>query len=142
MPNLALRYGFLLFLCLLAFFWLMNFAGHVQKFNFRYFNGLFHLIFIFLAIREYKAKFNEDFSHLSGTTMGIMTSMFAVVPFAIFISAYLAFDTRLMIHIQENVPEEGQFLTPLMCGVSMLLEGLAITFVLSYIITRIVDAYS
>ena len=140
MPKLALRYGFLLFLCLLAFFWLMNFAGQIQKFNYRFFNGLFHLVFVFLAIREYKSRFSEDFNYLSGTAMGIMTSMFAVVPFAIFITAYLAIDTRLMIYLQENVPQVGQFLTPIMCGVTILMEGLAVTFVLSYIMTRVVDS--
>ena len=127
--------------CILVFFLLMKFVGQVHNFNFRVFNGLFHIIFVSLAIREYKSKFSKEFNYLSGTATGIITSMVGVIPFAIFIAAYLAIDTQLMLELQENVPHIGRYLTPITSGITILMEGLAITFILSYIITRIVDAH-
>ncbi len=140
MQKIAIKYGLLLFACIVSFFLLMKFFGQAQNFNFRALNGLFHLIFIYYAIRDYKAQFKEEFNYLSGTSTGIVTSMFAVIPFAIFVVIFLAIDTSLMTHLQENVPGVGGYLTPVGCGISILMEGFAMTFVLSYIITRFVGA--
>ena len=138
MQKIALKYGLMLFACILGFFLIMKFIGQGQNFNFRVLNGLFHIVFVTLAIKEYKSKFEKEFNYLSGSAAGIMTSMVAVIPFAVFIVVFLGIDTNLMTHLQENVPRVGGYLTPIACGISILMEGLAVTFILSYIITRVV----
>ncbi len=88
---------------------------------------------------EYKHWHEAEFNFLSGTSLGVLTSMAAVIPFAVFVGFYLAIDVKTMTHLQENIPHLGSYLTPVTAGVSILMEGLAFTIIASYIITRIID---
>ena len=139
MNRIAFKRGWPLFVCFVALFLFMKTIGQVQQFNFRILNGFFHILFITLAIRDYKSTYPELFNYLSGTAVGMMTSLVGVIPFAVFMIVYLNVDSEFMIYLQENIKGIGMYLTPFYSGVIILMEGLAVSLLLSYIITRMLS---
>ena len=94
---------------------------------------------ITLAIREYRKAHPEGLSnYLSGVAMGMYSSLIGVVGFVIFMVLYLSGDSELMAHIQANTPV-GDYLNPITASLFILVEGVAVSLIGSYIVTRIVD---
>lgn len=129
-----------MFLGFIGYFVLMNVLNLATRFNFRVFNGVIHIILIYLAIKAYDRSNPEGFNYLSGVAMGIITSVIGVIPFAIFQIAFLSYNASFMEALQQAMPSIGQYLTPWTTGLIVLMEGLAVSFVASYIIMRIVES--
>ena len=142
MKKIALRYGALMFAGFLLYFLLMKALHLSDNYNFRIFNGVIHISLIFMAIRQYRSDRPDEFNYLSGAASGVVTSVVGVLPFAIFQLIYLSIDNSFMSYLQQNVASIGQYLTPFTAALIILMEGLAVSVIASYIVMRVVDARS
>ena len=136
-----MRYGLIMAVGFILYFLIMQALGFGNNYYFRIFNAAIHLTLITLAIKSYKDQFPEEFNYLSGVSAGIVTSLVGVVPFAIFMLIFLAVTPDFMESIQIEAENVGRYLTPFTASLIVLLEGLAVSIVASYIIMRIVDSY-
>lgn len=139
MKSIAIRYGLGLALSLIAFFLIMHFFGLSQNYNFRMFNAVIHIAFIYLGVRKY---FNEtggrNFNYVAGTAQGMYLSLIGVLVFALFMILFMAADTIFLEALKES-KELGKYLTPFTAGVALIVEGIAISLILSYIVTRVIE---
>ncbi len=140
MTKIAVKFGLIFFAALLVYFLLMRSLDLSDNFDFRVFNGLFQSVIIYLALRTYSRKFPQDWNYLTGVITGVLTSLIGVLPFAIFQILHLNINVGFMNHLKENVPYIGQYLNPFYASLIVLVEGMAVGMVLSYICMRIVDA--
>ncbi len=140
MTKIAVKFGLIFFAALLVYFLLMRSLDLSDNFDFRVFNGLFQSVIIYLALRTYSRKFPQDWNYLTGVITGVLTSLIGVLPFAIFQILHLNMNVGFMNHLKENVPYIGQYLNPFYASLIVLVEGMAVGMVLSYICMRIVDA--
>ena len=139
MKKIAIKYGLLMLAGFTAFFLIMHLLGHSQNYNLRIFNGIIHIGLIALAIREYRKAEPESLSnYLSGVAMGIYASLIGVVGFTIFMVLYLSADPVLMAAIQASIPI-GEYFNPITASLFILVEGVAVSLIGSYIVTRIID---
>jgi len=143
MKKIAFKYGFWMLFGFIAFFLLMWATGQAENIYLRLFNGIIHLTLIGLAINEYR-RLNPKNVHnyVSGVGMGFYTSAFGVIGFGVFIMLFLSFNPDLMASINESIPlhtSKTRF-NPITAGAMVIAEGIAITLIGSYIMTRIVDA--
>ena len=138
--KIVLKYGLLLFVGLLSYFAIMQVFGLSQNYDFRVLNAIIQTTMIYLAVRKYAKEYRSDFNYLSGTLVGISTTVVGVLPFAIFQMINLVASPALLEHIQANAPVVGPYLSPFTAGLIVLVEGLAVGLVLSYLTMRIVDA--
>lgn len=140
MKKIAFQYGPIMFAGFLLYFLLMKALNLSENYNFRIFNGIIHLILLYMAIRAYRNQFPEEFNVLSGVSVGVMSSAVGVVPFALFQLIYLNIDTDFMQYLQDNVSMIGEYLTPFSAALILIMEGLAVSFVASYVFVRMVMA--
>ncbi len=134
-------YGILLFAGFLLYFLLMRSIGLYTELNLRVFNIVIHSVFIYLAIRSYYLTHpdKKTINYVKGALAGIRPGVIGVALFGLFQLVYLHFDEALMQSLQDN-EMIGTHLNPYTASGVVLFEGLATTFVLSYIFMRIVDA--
>ncbi|HMQ63354.1 MAG TPA: DUF4199 domain-containing protein [Flavilitoribacter sp.] len=139
MKKIAIKYGLWMFAGFVAFFLTMHLLGLSHRYFFRIFNGVFHIAAIYYAIREYR-KQNEDSinNYVSGVAMGVYTSAVGVLGFTIFMLLYLAFDTGFMEHLRAAMPI-GEYLNPITASLFILTEGIVVSLIGSYLVTRVID---
>lgn len=139
MKSIATRYGLGLALSLIAFFLIMHFIGLSQKYDFRLFNAVIHIAFIYLGIRKY---FNEtegkDFNYVAGVAQGMYLSLVGVLIFAAFMTAFMVAEPQFLDLLKEN-KNLGKYLNPFTASVFLVVEGIATSLILSYIVTRIIE---
>lgn len=140
MKRIIIQYGVLMFFGFTGFFILMHVLNLSHHYHLRILNGIIHLGCMTLAIRKYHKLDADDTNYMSDVSVGIMTSMVGVIPFAIFQLIHLAINTEFMQFLRENVPYVGQYLTPFTASLTILIEAIAISVIGSYIITRIIGA--
>lgn len=139
MKKIAIKYGALMFAGFTGFFLAMHLLGQSQNYNLRIFNGIIHIGLIALAIREYRKANPETLAnYVSGVAMGMYASLIGVVGFVIFMVLYLIGDNEFLAYIQASVPI-GEYITPITASLFILVEGVAVSLIGSYIVTRIID---
>ncbi len=139
MKKIAIKYGLFMLAGFTAFFLIMHLVGQSQNYNLRVFNGVIHIGLITMAIREYRKKHPETYSnYVSGVAMGIYASLIGVLGFTVFMVLYLSGDTEFMNYIKDSMPI-GQYLNPITASLFILVEGVAVSLIGSYIVTRIID---
>lgn len=136
MNKIAIRYGLYMFAGFALLFLLMHFLGLSENYYLRVLNGIIHLGGIYLAIAAYKRSF--DTNNLSEVAIGIYTSMIGVVTFSIFMYLFLKTDVAFMEGLRENM-SLGNYLTPFTATLFIFAEGLVISLIGSYIISRAVE---
>lgn len=140
MRAIAIRYGLLLCASLIAFFLLMHFFGLSQNYNLRILNSLLHVSFLYLAISRYAQRYPDSIdNYLSGVGVGMWAGGVGVAAFAFFMTVFLLVQPDFMKMLQTQTPM-GQYLTPFTAGAAILMEGLSVNIVASYIIVRIVQS--
>ena len=141
MQGIAIKYGLMMAAGFVLYFLIMQALGFGGNYYFRIFNALIHLTLITLAIKAFKDQYPDKFNYLSGVSTGIITSLIGVVPFAIFMLIFLYLTPDFMEGIRSEAENIGGYLTPFTASLIVLLEGLAVSVLASYIIMRIVDSY-
>ncbi len=139
MKKIAIKYGLWMFAGFTSFFLLMHLIGQSQNFTLRVFNGVIHLGLVTAAIRTYREEYvGARDNYLSSVAMGIYASVIGVVAFSIFMLLFLIFNPGFLSAIQAKT-SFGDYLTPVTSTFFILTEGIAISLIGSYIITRILD---
>lgn len=139
MKKLAFRFGLWMLTGFIAFFLIMHLLGLSNNYNLRVLNGIIHLGVIYLAIKAFRAK-NPDTvnNYVSGTAMGMYASAVGVVGFTIFMVLFLSFSPNFLQDIRETMPM-GEYISPITASLFILMEGLVISLIGSYILTRVID---
>ncbi len=141
MRGIVIKNGAIMAAGFVLYFLLMQAFGLSQNYYFRIFNGLIHIALITIAIKRYKDYHPQDFNYLSGVTVGVLTSLVGVIPFSIFMLVFLSITPDFMAFLQAEATSIGSYLTPFTASLIVLVEGLAVSVLASYIIMRIIDSY-
>ena len=132
--NIAIRYGLMTTVWLIAYFLIMKLVGLVHILELRTLNFVFLVGGIYLAIRRYK-KHNDSTTYLQGIGIGLLTSGVAVLPFALFIFIYLQLDQGLLNYIIEQ-DQFGQHLNSYILAFIVAFEGFFSGMILTFIIMQ------
>ncbi len=139
MKRIVLEYGMFLFLCLLGFFIFMVVVGFATSINLRYFNSVIHLAIMYMAIKEfYKETNTPSINYLKGIAVGVTMSLFGIVLFVIFQLVFLHLDSAFLTQIKETTLF-GSLINPFTVAAAIFVEGLAMSFIGSYAITRLIE---
>lgn len=139
MKKIAIRFGLWMFAGFTVFFLIMHLLGLSNNYNLRVLNGIIHLGVIYLAIKAFRSKYPDTVSnYVSGTAMGMYASAVGVLGFTIFMILFLSFDPVFLQELREAMPM-GDYLTPITASLFILIEGIAISLIGSYILTRVID---
>lgn len=139
MKKIALRYGLWMLVGFTAFFLIAHLMGFSEKYNLRILNGVIHISLIFMAIRDYRLQHKESVNnYVSGVAMGMYASLIGVLGFTIFMLLYFVANPDFLQALREVNPL-GEYLTPITASLFILVEGVAISLIGSYIVTRMID---
>ncbi len=140
MKPIAYRYGLWMFLGLTGFFLLMHWLQLSGKVYISVFNGVIHLVLLWLALRAW-TRVHQDGTSLitSGVAVGMFTSFIGVIPFAIFMALFFEFNPEVLavIKLQTSL---GEYLNPITACFFIVVEAIVMSLIGSYIILRILDA--
>ncbi len=140
MKSIAIKYGLIMLAGFIGLFLLMHEVAQIRNYNLRILNGFIHIGLIYAAINEYRKKVVEaDGTFLSGVAMGMYTSIIAVIPFAAFINIYLIADEAFMQYIASSIPIGETYFNPFTTSIFIVVEGLAVSLIGSYIMDRALD---
>jgi Protein of unknown function (DUF4199) len=140
MKRYELKYGIFMLLGFISFFFLMMGLGLYTNLNLRVLNILIHFAFAYLAMRTFRTQTVDDFDYLSTFAVGFRTSVIAVLGFATFQFLYLQFiDPGFMLYIKENAIM-GNYLTPGVASLFLVIEGFGVTIFSSYVGMRYLSA--
>ncbi len=137
MRAISIKMGLLMLAGFVSFFLLMYFLGLGHRIELRVFNGVIHLYFLNRAIRAYYDLHPENIgNYMSGLAQGMGASVIGVVGFTLFMTIFLSFSPTLMDTIRQN-SQMGAYLYPFTASLFILAEGLVISLIGSYILTRV-----
>ncbi len=135
MRAIATRYGLLMAGSFIAFFLFMHFLGFSQHYNLRIFNALIHLAFIYLSIRHWYTTKDSSSNYMSGVAMGMATSLVGVLTFFLFMLFFLWFNPTFLAQLRTALPI-GYHLTPFTASLLILMEGIGMSVIGAYLMTR------
>ncbi len=139
MFKIAVKFGLILASGLIAFFLVMHFLNLSQHYNLRILNAVIHLSVIYFAMRTgLKEGILSGENYVNSVFFGMMSSFIGVALFAFFQMLFLNFDPEFMMQIKENAPI-GEYLNPYTASLIILVEGVAVSLVGSYIIARVIE---
>lgn len=135
-----LKYGVILFLCFVLYFFIMSINDFYLNFNLRIGNVIFHTVILYFAIVRFRKSEagSKNFNYITGFLAGFKPSIIASFLFSLFQFFYLLSNPEFLISLKENAPI-GEYLTPLTGSIIIFAEGVGVSLILSYIIMRIVD---
>ena len=87
--SVAIKYGVFTSIALIVYFLIIKFLGLHTNPWFRMLNGLFMGYGIYMAIKNYKTIFGNDFNYINGFKVGLITGFFATFVFALFMGIYM-----------------------------------------------------
>ena len=139
MRAISIKMGLLMLAGFVSFFLLMYFLGFGQRIELRVFNGIIHFYFLNRAIREYYALHPENMgNYMSGLAQGMWASVIGVIGFTLFMIIFLSLTPSLMMNIKQT-SQLSEYLNPFTASLFILAEGLVISLIGSYILTRLMD---
>lgn len=139
MKTIAFRYGLIFFGGLVAIFLASYLLGQGANYNLRLLNGVLHLVILYLAINRLRAKQPDTHqNYVSGVAQGMYTGAMGTIPFTIFMILFLSMNPAFLGSIQEATGF-GERLTPIMGGALIFMEGIGVSLIASYILTRVID---
>lgn len=128
----SLKIGLITSAALIGYFLLMKAIGLAHIIELRLLNFVFLGIGITYGIYQLKKSLSHEDFYLKGLGHGFMIVLFALVPFAIFMTIYLQFlDPQLMAQIRESVAI-SEYINWMAILFVLLLEGLASGAILTF----------
>lgn len=123
----------------IAFFLFAYIMGLIQSTELRLFNVVIQLFFIYQVIKlHYKLYPAEVGNYISGVARGMETSVVGVGGFAVFTGVFLYANPTVMNNICQN-SNVGTYLNPFTISLYIIAEGLMVSLIGSYVMTRILD---
>ncbi len=139
MQRISIRYGLLMLAGFVTLYLIMYVIGLGHRSEFRILNGFVHLYCIYKAIQAYYNQYPENIgNYLMGVTQGMGASVIGVGGYTAFITIFLALDPTLMNLIRQNSKMEA-YLNPYSVSLYILVEGIVVSLIGAYILTRVVD---
>ncbi|WP_116106851.1 DUF4199 domain-containing protein [Lewinella sp. IMCC34191] len=140
MKTIAIKFGLYFFGGLVAIFLLSYVLGLAENYELRVVNGVLHMVILYYGIKQLRLTQPETHqNYVSGVAQGLYIGAVGTVLFSIFTALFLFSAPDLMARLQADTPI-GTALTPLTAGVFILMEGVAVSLIGSYMLTRYVDA--
>lgn len=137
--RIAEKYGLLIALGLIIFFFIMRVFDLLYIVELRALNAVIMIVGIRVALKVMKNTLPERFTYFQGIGTGILTGIIGSIIFALFVFAYVTFiDPSLMQSIIENEPM-GRFMNPYIVSVIIALEGIASALLFSFIMMNYMD---
>lgn len=134
--RIGIKYGVLMALALVGYFLLMKAINLEQNLELRVFNLIILSSFVLIAIDKYKKMKGVHLTYLKGVGLGLLTSVVGVFIFASLVLLYVTLiDPVFMEIIKQNEPF-GDYLTPLLVSIAILIEGMASGFIASFAIMQ------
>jgi len=140
MKKIAILNGLKMFAGFTGLFLIAHLLGLSTKYHLRILNGIIHLGFIYLALRQYRGAFPEsNDNYLTGVAIGMYASAVGVSLFCVFMAIYLGIDEKFFTEIQSKVPMPEYF-TPVSASILIFVEGIVVSLIGSYLIVRVMNA--
>ena len=137
MRAISNQFGFLMLAGFIAIFYIIYMLGYAQYTELRVLNAVVHLSCMYLAIKAYYKTDRENVeNYMLGVAQGIEASVIGVVGYALFIVIFMKIDPRLMELIKQN-SHMAIYLNPYTITLAILAEGLMVSLIGSYLMTRI-----
>jgi hypothetical protein len=130
---ISIRTGLVVLASLIGYFFIMKMLGLYQNMMLRAFNVVFLASGIWIALNRYRKMIGRKIDYFMGMRIGVLITLIATIPFAVFVGIYLALDTSFMTYIILN-HEFGPYLSPLVSAIGVAAEGLSSGFILTYVI--------
>lgn len=121
--SIALRYGLLTFVGLMAFFLLMRMFNLAQIQELRVLNMIILTAGIWLAVSKLKKVQGDNMEYLNGVACAMFTALIGVGCFAVFVCIYLLIDTALLRMLQER-SIVGKYINPFSGAAVIFMEGI------------------
>lgn len=139
MKRIAFVYGLYFFMGLVAIFLISYMAGVAANYELRIINGLLHTVVLYYGIKQLRvSKPSTHQNYLSGVAQGIYVGAVGTILFMIFITLFLALNTSFLAELQAATGWRT-LLTPIMAGTFVFMEGVAVSLIGAYVMTRYVD---
>jgi len=139
MLKIAIKFGLILAFSLTLFFLIMHFLNLSQNYNLRLFNGVIHLSVIYFAMKAGLASgVISGENYVNSVFLGMLSGFIGVAIFAFFQMLFLNFDTVFMAQIKEAT-RIGEYLNPYTASLFILVEGVAVSLIGSYIVARVIE---
>jgi hypothetical protein len=137
MRAISIQLGLVMLAGFIAIFYIIYMLGYAQHTELRVLNAVVHLSCMYIAIRAYyKAEKANVENYMLGVAQGMEASVIGVIGYAVFIVVFMKIDPRLMNLIKQN-SNMAIYLNPYTVTISILAEGLMVSLIGSYIMTRI-----
>jgi hypothetical protein len=131
--KLAIKWGGLIFICLVAYFMFMKYMNLIHIIEFRALNFLILVGGIFMGMRNYKLLKKKKMEYLQGLMLGILISAVSAITFALFIGIYFSqIDSLLLEQLKGNALILGVYITPFSSMVTIVLEGMFSGMMISF----------
>lgn len=141
MQKIAINYGLKMFAGFAGLFLLVHFLGMSENYNLRVLNGVIHIGLLYFAIREYRLTFPETHNnYMSGVGVGMFASMLGVVAFTVFMVIFLTFIDPGFFARLEAKSAFPDFVNQFTACLFIFVEGIAVSLIGSYLVTRVIDA--
>ena len=118
--KVALKYGLIISLSLVAYFLFMKLVGLFEIHELRGLNFFILFVGVWKALTYYKKRYGLEY--FEGIGLGSLTAIIGVVPFALFIFFYLHADSQFMANIVAN-EAYGQYMNPYVLAFLIAFEG-------------------
>lgn len=139
MRTNSIKMGLWMLVGFIAFFLVVYVMGLSQVTELRIFNSVIQLYFIYRVIKlHYKLYPKEVGNYVSGVARGMETSIIGVGGLAVFICVFLFVNPELMNTIRQN-SNMGTYLNPFTVSLYISAEGLMVSLIGSYVMTRVLD---
>ncbi len=139
MRAISIKIGLWMLAGFISIFLLMCAMGLSHRSEFRVLNSIIHIFCLYRAIQSYYWLHPETIHNsMLGVAQGIGVSIIGVGGFAVFMTIFLELNPTLMDIIKQN-SKMGAFLHPFTASLFILTEGLVVSLIGSYILTRIVE---
>lgn len=140
MRRIAFRYGVQMFAGFSLLFLIAHLLGLSEHYHLRILNGIIHLCFIYLAVRQYQQRHPDGVEHyIPGVAMGMYTSFVGVTLFCLAMGLFLTYNQAFFYDLKMSMPMPEYF-TPVTAALAIFSEGTVVSLVGSYIVVRILDA--
>jgi hypothetical protein len=129
------RYGAFIFAGLVIYFFIMRFFNLAIFQELRFFNGVIIFVGVALSISQLKRVKGERINYFFGFGGGMLTSLFASIPFAFFVLVYLLSDDYFLQALQKR-SAFGMLINPFIGAFVNFIEGMAAGLMASFMVMQ------
>jgi hypothetical protein len=142
MKTIAIRYGLYFFAGLVAIFLSSYLIGIADNYYFRFTNGIVHMAALYYGIKAFRLQWPDTIhNYVSGVGQGMYIGAVGSLLFGIFLLFFLLANPIFMAELQTST-NLGADLTPITSAIITVVEGIAVSLIGSYLLTRYVDSRS